>query len=287
MIQGNNNCHVQGYTKELVTPYHLYLKRLYFHTASVVALSHFYFSLYLKQRSFKPNAPILSGSLIMSTHIHYIQPELQHYLNQINEPELPILTQIRQQTNQISRLAKMAIAPQQVALLTWLAKLINVRQYLEIGVFTGYSSTAMALALPEEAKLTCCDINVTFTDIARQHWQQAQIAHKIELHLQPALITLDELLANGQADSYDMALIDADKPPTPQYYERCLKLVRKGGIIAIDNLLLGGRILNQTTHHSPPSHTILQEFNAHLPHDKRIIPITLPLGDGLTLLMKK
>ena len=113
------------------------------------------------------------------------------------------------------------------------------------------------------------------------------MAHKISLHLQPALFTLDELLENGEAGSYDIAFIDADKPPTPQYYERCLQLVRKGGIIAIDNLLLGGRILSENDADAPPSLTVLQTFNASLPGDPRVNAITLPVGDGLTLLIKQ
>ncbi|MBD3614587.1 O-methyltransferase [Kingella kingae] len=213
-------------------------------------------------------------------------PELLDYLRQISATESPVLAQIRAQTAQ-HRLGKMAIAPEQSALLTWLAQLLGVRKYLEVGVFTGYSSTAMALALPDDAQLTCCDINVTFTDEAQQHWCNAGVSHKITLHLQPALITMDELIAAGESNSYDMAFIDADKPPTPHYFERALQLVRSGGIIAIDNLLLGGRIVQAASAHSPASHAILRDFNASLPHDSRIVPLTLPLGDGLTLVRKK
>ncbi len=213
-------------------------------------------------------------------------PELLDYLRDISAPEHPILAQIRADITR-HRLGKMAIAPEQAALLVWLAQLIGAKRYLEIGTFTGYSSTAMALALPDDAQLTCCDINVTFTDWARDYWQRAGVAHKITLHLQPAIITMDELLASGAAESYDLALIDADKPPTPHYFERCLKLVRRGGVIAIDNLLLGGRVMHEPHDHSPPSHAILRQFNARLPHDERITALTLPLGDGLTLLQKK
>ena len=220
-------------------------------------------------------------------------PELRQYLRQMGTPEPDILAAIRRQT-ETHRLGKMAIAAEQAALLTWLAKLTGVRRYLEIGVFTGYSSTAMALALPEHARITACDINVTFTDQARRHWQAAGVAHKITLHLQPALITMDELIAQGQGGSYDMALIDADKPPTPHYFERALQLVRPGGIIAIDNVLLGGRVMEEgglvvqaAAEKSPESHRILQAFNARLPHDERIETLTLPLGDGLTLVRKK
>ena len=222
----------------------------------------------------------------MTTQTHNIDPALQDYLNSIGEKEHPVLTALRSRT-QSHRLGKMAIAREQAALLTWLAHLLKAEKYLEIGVFTGYSSTAVALALPEHGKITACDINVTFTDIARETWQAAQVAHKITLHLQPALLTLDDLISQGESGSYDLALIDADKPPTPQYYERCLQLVRKGGIIAIDNLLLGGRILSENDADAPPSLAVLQAFNASLPSDPRVNAITLPVGDGLTLLIKQ
>lgn len=212
--------------------------------------------------------------------------ELLTYLSQISEPEHPVLQQIRTETAQ-HRMGKMAIAPEQAAFLTWLARLINVKNYLEIGTFTGYSSTAMALALPDDARLVCCDINVTFTNEARRYWALANVSHKIQLHLQPALITLQELSQQGYNQSFDMIFIDADKPPTPHYFEAALKLVRSGGLIAIDNILLGGRILQDPSEQSPPSLSILKNFNQSLPHDVRIIPLTLPLGDGLTLLMKK
>lgn len=222
----------------------------------------------------------------MSIQAPTFTPDLCAYLREISEPESPILAQIRAETAH-HRLGKMAVAPEQAMMLTWLARLIRAERYLEIGVFTGYSSTAMALALPPHAKLSCCDISITFTEIAQQNWQKAGIAHKISLYLQPALITLSELLDAGESGTYDIALIDADKPPTPQYYEYCLQLVRSGGIIAIDNVLLNGRVMAAPDEHSPPSHGILQAFNAALPHDKRVIPLTLPLGDGLTLLLKK
>ena len=213
-------------------------------------------------------------------------PGLQAYLNRIGEPEHPVLQALRGRT-QNHRLGKMALAREQAALLTWLARLIRAERYLEVGVFTGYSSTTMALALPEHARITACDISVTFTDIARETWRQAGVEHKIELHLQPALLTLDGLITQGLENTYDMALIDADKPPTPQYYERCLQLVRSGGIIAIDNVLLGGRVMEEAGRDRSPSIAVLQDFNRRLPLDGRIVPITLPVGDGLTLLLKK
>ncbi|MDO4878140.1 MAG: class I SAM-dependent methyltransferase [Neisseria sp.] len=211
---------------------------------------------------------------------------LADYLRQIGEPEHPVLSALRAQTAR-HRMGRMAASPQQAALLRWLVRLMGAENYLEIGVFTGYSSTAVALALPGHGRVTACDINASFTEYARRAWQEAGVAHKITLHLQPALLTLDELISQGRCGSYDLAFIDADKPPTPQYYERCLQLVREGGVIAIDNVLLHGRVLHGADRTSPPSLPILQAFNASLPDDKRVIPITLPLGDGLTLLLKR
>ncbi len=220
----------------------------------------------------------------MTVQNYLFNNHLSEYLRSIGTPEHPELQRIRTETA-AHRLGKMAIAPEQAAVMTWLARLTGAQSYLEIGVFTGYSSTAMALAMPEQARITCCDINVSFTDIARQNWQKAGVAHKMELLLQPALLSLNDLIAQNR--SYDIALIDADKPPTPHYYERCLKLVRSGGIIAVDNVLLGGRVAQERADNAPEAVGILQAFNAALPHDARIIPLTLPVGDGLTLLMKK
>lgn len=211
---------------------------------------------------------------------------LRGYLRQISEPESPILAEIRAQTAS-HRLGNMAVAPEQAALLTWLARLMGAQRYLEIGVFTGYSSTAMALALPEHAQISCCDISITFTEMARQNWQKAGVEHKISLYLQPALITLRELAEAGESGSYDLALIDADKPFIPEYYEACLQLVRSGGVIAIDNILSHGRTVQPDAPDAPPGHARLRAFNAALPADKRVIPLALPLGDGLTLLLKK
>ncbi|MCP1660911.1 class I SAM-dependent methyltransferase [Neisseria perflava] len=222
----------------------------------------------------------------MTTTTTNVAPDLQAYLNSIGEAEHPVLAALRNHTEG-HRLGKMAIAREQVALLTWLARLLKAERYLEVGVFTGYSSTAMALTLPEHGRITACDINVTFTNIARESWQAAGVVHKISLHLQPALLTLDDLIAAGEAGSYDLALIDADKPPTPQYFERCLTLVRSGGVVAIDNVLLNGRVMESDVPNAPPSLKILQDFNRNLPLDTRIVPITLPVGDGLTLLLKK
>jgi predicted O-methyltransferase YrrM len=204
------------------------------------------------------------------------QPTLlqQQYLADINPPEPTVLTELRAETA-YHRKANMSITPEQA------------RYYLEIGVYTGYSSTAMALALPQDGHITACDINVTYTNIARKYWEKAGISAKIDLHLQPALITLDTLIAQQKNNHYDLALIDADKAPTPHYFERCLQLVRSGGIIAIDNVLLHGRVLRPAQLYESESTSIMRQFNASLVQDHRINMLTLPLGDGLTLIQKK
>ena len=222
----------------------------------------------------------------MSDQTDYVTPELQNYINSINPAEPAILTRLRAETAH-HRKGDMTIAIQQVQLLVWLVHLLGVRHYLEVGVFTGHSSTAVALALPDDGKITACDINVTYTDIAQRYWAEAGVTDKINLQLQPALITLDQLIKQGYANHYDLALIDADKSPTPHYFERCLQLVRTGGIIAIDNVLLQGRLAGTEKTHESLSIRIMRQFNASLKNDPRIHHLTLPIGDGLTLIQKK
>lgn len=216
-----------------------------------------------------------------------LEANVAQYLLDIGQTESPALAKLRQRT-QTHRLSKMAIAPEQAHLLVWIVKLIQAKHYLELGVFTGYSSTAIASALPIDGTVTACDINTSYTEWAKEAWIDAGIDHKITLHLQPALFTLDELISEGKTGYFDLAFIDADKPTTPEYFERCLTLVRSGGVIAIDNVLLNGKVLEnpENAAHNPPSLQIMQKFNANLKNDSRITPITLPLGDGMTLLLK-
>ena len=161
------------------------------------------------------------------------------------------------------------------------------QKILGIGRFHRLQQHSHGLALPADAQIVACDLNASFTDLAQQAWQEAGVAHKIELRLQPALFSLQELLDEGHAGSFDMVFIDADKAPTPDYVDLCLELVRGGGIIAIDNVLLGGRVLQAAQADSPPSVAILQQFNQAMPNDPRYVAITLPVGDGMTLLVKQ
>ncbi|MBH5330360.1 class I SAM-dependent methyltransferase [Eikenella sp. S3360] len=222
----------------------------------------------------------------MTAATAHLPPELSGYLKTINPPEAEVLQRLRQATEQY-RMGKMHLAAEQAQLLAFLVRLIGAKRCLEIGVYTGYSSTAVALALPADGTITACDINLTYTGLARQFWREAGVEHKIQLHLQPALITLNQLIEQGQSGSYDFALIDADKPPTAHYYERCLTLLRPGGLIAIDNLLLGGRVYQATNAPEPESIARIRAFNQSLQTDPRVAALTLPLGDGLTLLRKR
>jgi caffeoyl-CoA O-methyltransferase len=162
---------------------------------------------------------------------------------------------------------------------------MGVKKILEIGVFMGYSSTAMALALPEEGKLIACDINEDFTAIAKSYWQKAQVDHKITLHLDPALETLDKLILHQEKETFDFIFIDADKSNYDNYYEKSLQLLRKGGLIAIDNVLWYGKVADVNINDNRTQK--IRDFNTKLAQDSRIDLSLIPIGDGLTLAMKK
>lgn len=181
--------------------------------------------------------------------------------------------------------ANMQTAPEQGALLQVLVRLIGARRCLEIGTFTGYSALCVALALPRNGRLVCCDVNEEWAAIARRHWQKAGIARKIDLRLASALETLDALLKGGQAGRFDFAFIDADKKNYGNYFERCLRLVRKGGLVAIDNTLWYGRVID--CRRNDEDTRAIRSFNRKLHRDPRIHLAMVPIGDGLTLALKR
>lgn len=180
--------------------------------------------------------------------------------------------------------AGMQIGPDQAQFMALLVKLLGARRCIEIGVFTGYSALSVALALPDDGRLLACDINDAYTSIGRPFWDQAQVAHKIDLQLAPALQTLDARLAAGESGHYDFAFIDADKTSYDAYYERCLQLLRRGGLIAIDNTLWSGAVAQPSMDADTRA---LQALNLKLHHDPRIDVSLLPIGDGLTLARKR
>ncbi|NCO76044.1 MAG: methyltransferase domain-containing protein [Cyanobacteria bacterium] len=220
----------------------------------------------------------------MSNKTLNLSPELYEYLLSISLRESPVLHELRQEAVN-HPLGKMQISADQAQFLALLIKLMGVKKILEIGVFMGYSSTAMALALPEEGKLIACDINEDFTAIAKSYWQKAQVDHKITLHLAPALETLDKLILHDEKETFDFIFIDADKSNYDNYYEKSLQLLRKGGLIAIDNVLWYGKVadVNINDHRTQK----IRDFNTKLAQDSRIDLSLIPIGDGLTLAMKK
>ena len=209
---------------------------------------------------------------------------LHDYLLSVSLRESTVLTQLRQETARLP-MAMMQITPDQGQFLAFLVQLMGATQTLEIGVFTGYSTLCVAQALPAGGKVIACDISEEYTAIARRYWQAADVADKIDLHLAPALETLDRLLAEGRAGTFDFAFIDADKGNYANYYEKTLQLLRPGGLIAVDNGLWSGEVLDLNSQDA--STQAIRAFNEKLYGDQRIVLSLVPIADGLTLALKK
>jgi len=194
--------------------------------------------------------------------------------------EAPALAALRAETASHPKV-NMQIAPEQGQFMQMLVRLTGARRAIEVGVFTGYSSLAVMLAMPKDARLLALDVSEEFTAIARRHWQAAGVADRIELVIAPARDTLDARIAAGESGRYDFAFIDADKGGYLAYYERLMKLVRPGGLIAVDNTLWSGEVADPENRDSDT--VALREFNDVLHKDTRIDLTLLPVGDGLTL----
>ena len=216
----------------------------------------------------------------MSTGILNYTTNLREYLWEKGMEEHPALTELRLETAKLPQ-SMMQICPEQGALMANLIRLMSAKKTIEIGTFTGYSTLAVALALPEEGEIIACDISEEWTALGKKKWEQAGVAHKINLRLAPAVDTLDALLADGQEGSFDFAFIDADKTNYPAYYEKCLKLVRKGGVIAIDNVLWGGSVINSERNDEDTK--AIRKLNEFIANDNRVSVSMVPIGDGLTL----
>jgi predicted O-methyltransferase YrrM len=208
---------------------------------------------------------------------------LYNYLLSVSLREPEILAQLRQETAQLP-MAMMQISPEQGQFMALLVQLMGAKKTLEVGVFTGYSSLVVALALPPDGGVVACDLDPECTAIARRYWQQAGVAQKIDLHIAPALETLDRLLAEGQAGTFDFAFIDADKGNYENYYERSLQLIRPGGLIAIDNVLWSGRVADPEDRDKRTE--AIRSFNEKLFRDERVSISLVPIADGLTLARK-
>ncbi|MGB6166459.1 MAG: class I SAM-dependent methyltransferase [Geitlerinemataceae cyanobacterium] len=208
---------------------------------------------------------------------------LYDYLLSVSLREPDILAQLRQETGQLPS-ARMQISPEQGQFMALLVQLIGAKKTLEVGVFTGYSSLVVALALPPEGRVVACDLDPNSTAIARRYWQQAGVTEKIDLHIAPALETLDRLLAEGQGETFDFAFIDADKGNYENYYERSLQLIRPGGLIAVDNVLWSGRVADPQEQDKQTE--AIRSFNQKLFRDERVAISLVPIADGLTLARK-
>lgn len=212
-----------------------------------------------------------------------LEQNLYNYLLSVSLREADILTKLRQETAQMP-MSQMQISPEQGQFMALLIKLLGAKKTLDIGVFTGYSSLVVALSLPADGKIVACDVSEEYTSIARRYWQAAGVADKIDLHIAPALETLDHLLTVGEGETFDFAFIDADKGNYENYYEHCLKLIRSGGLIAIDNVLWSGKVADPEIQDNQ-THKI-RVFNRKLHQDSRITISLVPIADGLTLAMK-
>ncbi len=219
----------------------------------------------------------------MSTNNRIVSAELSAYLEVLSREETTLLRQLRAETALLPN-AVYQINPLQGELIRLLLHLIRAEKALEIGVYTGYSSLCIALALPAQGRLIACDINAEWTARASHYWQAAGVADKVELRLAPALQTLTALLDNGEAESFDFIFIDADKESYAAYYELSLQLLRPGGLLMVDNVLWKGYVFDPTN--NDPTTLAIRAFNRQLQADRRIEFSMLPIADGVTLARK-
>jgi caffeoyl-CoA O-methyltransferase len=210
--------------------------------------------------------------------------ELHTYLLDVGVREPDLLRQLREETGAMPE-HDMQIAPEQGALMALLVQLVDARRCLEVGTFTGYSSLSVALAMPPDGRLVCCDISREWTDVARRYWAQAGVADKIELRLGPALDTLDAMVLEGQAGTFDFAFLDADKDNYPAYADRMIALLRSGGLLAIDNVFWGGEVADPEVDNA--SVRAIRALNRMLATDERVSLAMVPIADGLTLARKR
>jgi predicted O-methyltransferase YrrM len=214
-----------------------------------------------------------------------LDERIEDYLIKNSSREPDVLRRLREETIATNPQAEMAVGPIQGQFMALLVKLTGAVKTLEVGVFTGYSSLCTALALPPNGRITACDVSDEWTSVARRYWAEAGVADKITLRLGPAVETLDTLLSEGQAGTFDFAFIDADKPNYDNYYERALKLVRRGGLIIFDNMLWSGKVADPSVQDA--NTVALRALNEKLHHDERVFVSLLPLRDGISLAVKQ
>ncbi len=219
----------------------------------------------------------------MSRHFSFDERSYQYLVDvSVREPE--VAARLREETQKMAQ-AQMQIGAAQGQFMQLLVQLLGARKTLEVGVFTGYSSLWVALGLPADGRIIACDVSEEYTATARRYWKEAGVDGKIDLRLAPALETLDDLLADGQAGTFDFAFIDADKTNYENYYERALTLLRAGGLIAIDNVIWSGKVADAAEQDADT--VAIRKLNEKLLHDERVSLSMLTVGDGLTLALKR
>lgn len=220
----------------------------------------------------------------MSSRSAFIPEKIQRYIDATTLREHPVMRELREETARHPH-AGMQTGADQAQFLQLLVRLTGARRCIEVGVFTGYSSLGVALALPADGSIVACDVSEEYTSIARRYWERAGAAEKIDLHLAPATRTLDKLLAAGEEGRFDYAYIDADKTGYDAYYERCLRLLRTNGLMTIDNVLWSGEVTDaQATN---PDTLALRALNDKIGKDERVDASLLPIGDGLMVVRKR
>jgi predicted O-methyltransferase YrrM len=210
--------------------------------------------------------------------------DLEDYLVKHGVREPDILRRLRDETALIPQ-HNMQIAPEQGALLALLVELTGAKRCIEVGTFTGYSSLVVAMAMPPDGTIVCCDVSEEWTSVARRYWAEAGVADRVDLRLAPALETMDELLAGGAEGTFDFAFVDARKSEYPDYHERIVRLLRSGGLAAYDNVLWGGAVADESKQDQDT--LAIRRLNDRLAADERVTIAMLPLADGVTLARKR
>ncbi|MEX0601389.1 MAG: class I SAM-dependent methyltransferase [Rhodothermales bacterium] len=220
----------------------------------------------------------------MSNRSIGLTPELHAYMvgHSVREPD--VLRRLREETAERDQ-SGMQIAPEQGAFMAMLVRMLGAKRTLEVGVFTGYSSIAVALALPSDGHITACDVSKEYTSVAKKYWREADVESMIDLRIGPAAETLGVLLDEGRSGTYDFAFVDADKPSYDTYYEHALRLVRPGGVIALDNVLRNGRVLSPAE--DDVSTKAICALNDKIVADDRVDVSMVPIADGVTLARRR
>ena len=220
----------------------------------------------------------------MSNKTLNLTDELYQYLLKVSLHESELMAELRKETATLS-MSVMQVSPEQGQFMALLAKLLGAKKVIEVGTFTGYSTLAIAQALPADGEVIACDVSEEWTSMARRYWEQAGMADKIDLRLAPALETLDGLLQEGRTGNFDMAFIDADKENYLNYYERCLELLRHGGLIMVDNVLWDGSVIDVSNQKTET--VAIRKLNEHVYQDSRVDISMVPIGDGVMLARKR